>query len=130
MPGVRVDGNDVLAVREATAEAVERARSGEGPTFIEAVSYRAAPHATADDPSAYIDLERVEEERRNECVGRYEGYLRRRGLLTDELAEQVREEALTLMRDGIAAAEAEPPADPEELFAHAYVDPPAGMRDG
>src|SRR5919106_402180 len=55
IPAVRVDGGDVLAVYEATREAVERARSGEGPTFIEAVSYRAAPHATADDPSLYID---------------------------------------------------------------------------
>src|SRR5688500_3838020 len=87
MPGVRVDGGDVLAVYDAVADAVERARAGDGPTFIEAVTYRAAPHATADDPSAYIDLERVEEEKRNECVGRYEGYLRRRGLLTDELVE-------------------------------------------
>ena len=72
MPGVRVDGGDVLAVYEATREAVERARSGGGPTFIEAVTYRAAPHATADDPKAYIDLERVEEEKQRECVGRYE----------------------------------------------------------
>ena len=77
MPGVRVDGGDVLAVYEATRDAVERARAGDGPTFIEAVTYRAAPHATADDPSLYIDQERVEEERENECVGRYERYLRR-----------------------------------------------------
>ena len=68
-------------VYEATREAVARARAGEGPTFIEAVSYRAAPHATADDPRAYIDLDRVEEEKKRECVGRYEGYLRRAGLL-------------------------------------------------
>src|SRR3954465_16064980 len=66
IPGVRVDGADVLAVYEATCEAVERARSGGGPTFIEAVTYRAAPHATADDSKAYIDLERVEEEKQNE----------------------------------------------------------------
>ncbi len=130
MPGVRVDGADVLAVYEATVEAVERARAGDGPTLIEAVTYRAAPHATADDPSAYIDPERVEEARRDECVGRYEAYLRRRGLLTDALAEQVRAEALALMKDGIAAAEAEPPADPGEVFEHAYVDPPPGMRNG
>ena len=77
IPGIRVDGGDVLAVYEATREAVERARAGGGPTFIEAVTYRAAPHATADDPSAYIDLERVEEEKQRECVGRYERYLRR-----------------------------------------------------
>src|SRR5213596_1559049 len=93
MPGVRVDGGDVLAVYEATREAVERARAGEGPTIVEALTYRAAPHATADDPTVYIDLERVEEERRRECVGRFEGYLRRRGLLPDELRERIREEA-------------------------------------
>src|SRR5215831_17282031 len=87
MPGVRVDGADVLAVYEVTRDAVGRARAGEGPTFIEAVSYRTAPHATADDPRAYIDLERVEEEKRNECVGRYEAYLRRLGVLDDATAE-------------------------------------------
>jgi pyruvate dehydrogenase E1 component alpha subunit len=130
MPGVRVDGLDVLAVYEATREAVERARAGEGPTFIEAVSYRAAPHATADDPTAYIDLERVEEEKRNECVGRYERYLRRLGVLTDEAVEEIRGEAQAAMREGIAAAEAEPEADPDLLFKNAYVDPPPSLTDG
>jgi pyruvate dehydrogenase E1 component alpha subunit len=130
MPGVRVDGGDVLAVYEATAEALARARAGEGPTFIEALTYRCAPHATADDPSAYWDEERVEEERRNECVGRYESYLRRIGVLTDELAEEIRADALGRMKAGIAAAEALPPPDPEEVFSHAYVDPPPGLRDG
>ena len=81
IPGVRVDGLDVLAVYEAAREAVERARAGGGPTLIEAVHYRAAPHGTADDPRAYIDLARVEEERANECVGRYERFLRDAGLL-------------------------------------------------
>jgi pyruvate dehydrogenase E1 component alpha subunit len=127
IPGVRVDGGDVLAVYEATRDAVARARAGEGPTLIEAVTYRAAPHATADDPAAYIDLERVEEERRRECVGRYEAYLRRLGLLPDETAEAVRAEAAQVLRDGIAAAEAEPPADPSLVFSHAYVDPPASL---
>jgi pyruvate dehydrogenase E1 component alpha subunit len=127
MPGLRVDGTDVLAVYEATREAVERAYAGDGPTFIEAVSYRAAPHATADDPKAYIDLDRVEEEKKRECVGRYEGYLRRAGILHDDLAQSIRDEAAELMRGGIAAAEAEPPADPALVFEHAYVDPPASF---
>jgi pyruvate dehydrogenase E1 component alpha subunit len=127
IPGERVDGGDVLAVYEATRDAVARARAGDGPTLIEAVTYRAAPHATADDPSAYIDLERVEEERGRECLGRYEAYLRRLGLLSDEDAEAVRAEALQVMRDGIAAAEAEPPADPALVFSHAYVDPPPSL---
>src|SRR5881392_4220046 len=127
MPGVRVDGTDALAVYEATREAVERARGGDGPTFVEAVSYRAAPHATADDPRAYIDLERVEEEKKRECLGRYEAYLRRAGILTDELAESTRAEAAEALRSGIAAAEEEPPADVGLLFEHAYAAPPASF---
>jgi pyruvate dehydrogenase E1 component alpha subunit len=129
IPGIRVDGGDVLAVYEATREAVERARSGEGPTFIEAVTYRAAPHATADDPSIYIDPERVEEEKENECVGRYERYLLRSGVLSDARAEEIRQEARELMRAGIAAAEAEPPADPALVFEHAYADPPPSLAE-
>src|SRR3989475_3101567 len=127
IPGVRVDGGDVLAVYEGPREAGARARAGDGPTFIEAVTYRAAPHATADDPSAHIDAGRVEEERERECLGRYEAYLRRLGLLTDEAAESVRAEALQLMRDGIADAEAEPPPDPSLLFSHALASPPASF---
>jgi len=130
MPGIRVDGGDVLAVYEATREAVERARAGGGPTFLEAVTYRAAPHATADDPSVYIDEERVEEARRNECVGRYAAYLRRHGILHDDLDAAIRNEALETMRAGIAAAEAEPDPDPSLVFDHAYVVPPPNLREG
>src|SRR5918993_1393470 len=129
MPGARVDGGDVLAVFEATRAAVERARSGEGPSFIEAGTYRTAPHATADDQAAYIDLERVEEEKRNECVGRYERYLQRLGVLTDARAEEIRREALERMREGIAAAEAEPPADVDLLFRNAYVNSPSSFDE-
>jgi pyruvate dehydrogenase E1 component alpha subunit len=123
VPGIRVDGGDVLAVYEATREAVARARTGGGPTLIEAVTYRAAPHATADDPRAYIDLARVEEEKKNECVGRYERYLERVGILSDSNAEEVRREAQEVLRAGITEAEAEPPADPALLFENAHVDP-------
>jgi pyruvate dehydrogenase E1 component alpha subunit len=122
IPGLRVDGGDVLAVYEVTREALARARAGEGPTFVEAVTYRCAPHATADDPSAYVDAERVETERENECFGRYERYLRRTGVLSDELAEAARGEALEAMRVGIAAAEAQPEPDPDLVTKHAYVE--------
>jgi pyruvate dehydrogenase E1 component alpha subunit len=124
MPAIRVDGGDVLAVLEATREAVARARAGEGPTFVEALTYRAAPHATSDDPRAYIDQQRVEEARANECVGRYEGYLRRRGVLTDEVVSEARAEAEAALRAGIEAAEAEPPADLSLVFDNAYAVPP------
>src|SRR5215217_4620815 len=128
IPGVRVDGLDVLAVYEATREAVERARAGDGPTLIEAVHYRAAPHATADDPRAYIDLERVEEEKQRECVGRFERYLRRQGVLGDDLDAEIKQWAADLMRAGISEAEAMPAPDPELVFSHAYVEPPETLR--
>src|SRR6185295_5315303 len=105
---------------EATRDAVARARAGEGPTFIEAVTYRCAPHATADDPSAYIDAERVEAERANECVGRYERYLRRLDLLGDDLVESIAAEAKEAVRAGIEAAESLPEPDPDLVTKNAY----------
>jgi pyruvate dehydrogenase E1 component alpha subunit len=122
IPGLRVDGGDVLAVYEATTEALARARAGKGPTFVEAVTYRCAPHATADDPSAYVDAERIELERENECFGRYERYLRRNGVLNDELVEAARAGALEVMRAGIVAAEALPEPDPELVTRNAYAE--------
>ena len=85
-----------------------------------------APHATADDPSLYIDAAVSEEERQNECLTRYEGYLRRRGLLDRRAAEAARADALAAMREGIAAAEALPAPDPALVFDTAYADPPPG----
>jgi pyruvate dehydrogenase E1 component alpha subunit len=130
IPGVTVDGLDVLAVYGAARDAVDRARAGGGPTLSECVHYRAAPHATADDPRAYIDEARVEEERANECLGRFERLLLEAGVLSEERVQAARKDAEDLMRAGIAAAEAEPPADPELVFTHAYVNPPENMRNG
>ena len=128
MPGLRVDGHDVLAVYEAVREGVERARAGDGPTFVEAVTYRSAPHATAADPSLYIDPERVAAEQERDCVSLYEGYLTRLGLLDEQRVHDVRAEALATMRAAIEAAEAEAPADPELVFSHALSDPPPSFE--
>src|SRR5262249_993867 len=122
IPGIRVDGTDVLAVNEACREAVERARAGEGPTFIEAVHYRPGPHGTADDPRMHIDFARVEDARANECLGRYERYLLRLDVLDEATMGEIKSTALETMRTGISAAEAEPDPDISLLFAHAYAD--------
>jgi pyruvate dehydrogenase E1 component subunit alpha len=124
MPALRVDGHDVLAVYEAMRQGVERARAGDGPTFVEAVTYRSAPHATADDPSLYVDPERVAAEQERDCVTTFEAYLERLGVLDDARKAAVKEEALAVMRAGIQAAEDEPAAGPELVFAHAYAEPP------
>ena len=87
-----------------------------------------APHATADDPSLYIDEARVEEERQNECLAATRATCAGAGILTDELAEAVRADALAAMREGIAAAEALPAPDPALVFDTAYADPPPQAR--
>lgn len=126
IPAIRVDGHDVLEVWAATRTAVERARAGGGPTLIEAVTYRMAAHATADDPGRYLDQRRVEEERERECVGAFEVRLRALGLLDDELQRDAEAQAKEAVRAGMRAVEALPDPDPAELFAHVF----AGDRSG
>lgn len=127
IPAVRVDGGDVLAVYEATREAVDRARAGEGPTFIEAVTYRMAPHAIADEPSLYWDEERVRAERQRECLTRYEQWLGELGLLSEGEAKQLLESSKAKVRAAMAAVEARPPAPASAMFDVVYADPPPAV---
>ena len=94
--GVRVDGNDVLAMYVATGRAVAKARRGEGPTLIEALTYRMGPHSSSDDPSRYRPEEEVEAWRRKDPILRFRKYLERRGIWSgaedEQLWEQVRAE--------------------------------------
>lgn len=89
IPGIQVDGNDLLAVYVATSEAVQRARRGDGPTLIECFTYRMAPHTTADDPHRYRNAE--EEEAWNKCdpLRRFRHYLETKGLLDDEAVAEM-----------------------------------------
>ena len=100
---------------------------GEGPTFVEAVTYRSAPHATADDPGLYIDADRVAAEEERDCVAGYEGYLRRLGLLDDAAVERSgrTRSRRCARRSRRPRARRRPTA--ELVFAHAYADPPAAL---
>lgn len=124
IPAERVDGGDVLAVRAATRRALERARSGGGPTFIEAVTMRAAPHATADDPLRYMEREHIEVARQIEPLGRFERYLIGRGILTHEDASNVRGEAAETIDAAVTRLEALPAPDPSSVFDRTYSSPP------
>jgi pyruvate dehydrogenase E1 component alpha subunit len=123
--GVRVDGNDVLAVYQAVHEAAERGRAGEGPTFIEAVSYRAHLHATADDPTRYRDDEEATAAKSNDCLARFEAYLLRAGTIDEATIERYRQESLDVMATAIAAAEALPPGTVDDMFGTVYASRPA-----
>jgi 2-oxoisovalerate dehydrogenase E1 component alpha subunit len=125
MPGIRVDGNDVLASYAATKRAVERARSGEGPSFIEAITYRLEGHSTSDDPTRYRTKEDLERWAERDPLTRLELYLKETDVWDDGFAEQVDAEARELsvrLRESIYDA-AHP--DPLELFDHVYINEPS-----
>jgi 2-oxoisovalerate dehydrogenase E1 component alpha subunit len=122
-PGVRVDGNDVLAVHAVTTAALDRARRGEGPSLIEAFTYRMAAHTTSDDPTRYRVAAEVEQWKLKDPLARLKVYLARTGQAgeayfaeldaeADALAEQMRRECTTM-----------PDPAPSEMFAHAYHEP-------
>jgi pyruvate dehydrogenase E1 component alpha subunit len=120
LPGIQVDGNDVLAVYVAAREGVERARAGKGPTLIECVTYRLGVHTTADDPSKYRSEEEVKAWERKDPLTRFRVYLETRKLLDDGLEGEIDEEIAAAVR----RFEAAPPADLLRLFDHVYAEIP------
>jgi pyruvate dehydrogenase E1 component alpha subunit len=123
-PGVRVDGNDVLASYVVTKEAVARARAGDGPTLIEAVTYRRGPHSTADDPTRYRSNEELKEWEARDPISRFEKYCDSLGVLPDEFKQHCESEAkaaATQLRQEIVGAG---PLDATLLFEHVYSERP------
>lgn len=129
MPYARVDGNDVLAVYEVVKEAVGRARSGQGPTFIEAVTYRIGPHSSSDDPTLYRSEEEVEIWRKRDPLTRLEKVLHREQLMNasarEALARDINEEVLGAIRD---VEHADRPAL-ESLLEDVYAEQPWHLRE-
>lgn len=128
MPGVLIDGNDAAMVHVAMTEAIERARSGGGPTLIEALTYRMEAHTNADDATRYRQQSEVTEWLARDPVTRLETYLRRKGILDDEAMTEMTAEAETKAGQLRAAINAQPELDPAELFSHVYAQPTAGLR--
>ena len=131
IPGIQVDGNDILAVFVAAQEAVERARTGGGATLIECVTYRMAVHTTADDPKRYRTDAEVEEWRRRDPITRFQGYLTARGLLNADAVKAEEETIAAEIQTAVARAEEEMKAlgDPLLMFEHAYAEMPAYLKE-
>jgi 2-oxoisovalerate dehydrogenase E1 component alpha subunit len=123
IPGIQVDGNDVLAVLAATRLALARAYAGWGPTLIEAVTYRMGPHTTSDDPTRYRTHAEEEEWRVKDPLARLRALLRREGGADEHFEDAVDQEAQALaaaLRRGCLAME---DPDPASLFDHVYAGP-------
>ncbi|MBU2498803.1 MAG: pyruvate dehydrogenase (acetyl-transferring) E1 component subunit alpha [Proteobacteria bacterium] len=131
MPGIQVDGNDVLAVYAAATEAVERARSGGGPTMIECVTYRMMMHTTADDPKRYRKDEEVEAWKKRDPLIRFQKYLADKGVLSKEKTDSLEAEIQKEIQAALERSEEQMKAlvDPLVMFEHAYAEMPTYLTE-
>ena len=129
MPGVRVDGNDLLAVIAVVKDAAERARAGEGPTLIEAVTYRRGGHSSSDDPSVYRDPAEPKAWEAHDPIERWRRYLATRGLWSEKLATEYTKEINDEIADALKHAEqlGNPPV--ESMFDDVYEELPWNLRE-
>ena len=127
MPGVRVDGRDPVAVWEVVTAARARAAAGEGPTLIEAVTFRLGHHTTADDPTRYIPAEEMEAALAKDPVHTFAAQLRDLGLWDDDRQAAAEADAGVTIDAAVDAALAAPLA-PDAFFDHVYAEPTARMR--
>lgn len=125
-PGVRVDGNDALEVYRVVKEARERAARGEGPTLIEAMTYRVSPHSTADDDLLYRTKEEVDENREKDGIPKFKQYLIECGIWSEEQETAVLEEIKGLINDATNYADKAPYPKPEDTLLHVYADGEGG----
>jgi pyruvate dehydrogenase E1 component alpha subunit len=122
-PGVSVDGNDLFAVHKVTAAAVRRGIAGEGPTLIEAHTYRMGAHTTADDPTRYVNPEERERWAARDPIVRVQRYLEAQGKWSQEQATAWRGEVAEEVEAAFAAATARGPAPPEAIYEHVFAEP-------
>ena len=127
--GIQVDGNDLFAVFAATKEAVEKARSGGGPTLIEGVTFRFGPHTTADDPTKYRKEEEIEPWRPLDPLVRLRVYLNGKGLWNEKVEQQLTEEAQKEIDQAVKDAEAVPVPEVEEIFKFVFSEMTPQLRE-
>ncbi len=118
--GIQVDGNDVFAVYRATKDALDKARRGEGPTFIECVTYRMGDHTTADDATRYRSREEVEAWRSKDPILRLKLFMEKKALWNEQYQREVEDRAKTLIDEAVRKEEAIELPPPEDMFRYTY----------
>jgi 2-oxoisovalerate dehydrogenase E1 component alpha subunit len=127
IPGVQVDGNDVIAVRHTVAEALARARNGDGPTLIEALTYRLSDHTTADDASRYRDQSEVQEAWTKEPLLRLRAYLTRLRVWDNAREEALKAECAGEVEAAVDEYLSAPKPSTDEMFDHLFARPPQSL---
>lgn len=123
MPTIQVDGNDIFAVYKAAKEAIERARGGGGPSFIEAVTYRLGDHTTADDARRYRDAQELEAWQARDPLIRVRKYLERKDLWNSEKQAKLDERAKTITAEVVKAAEGISKPTTDDMFDYTFAQP-------
>jgi pyruvate dehydrogenase E1 component alpha subunit len=127
VPGVQVDGNDVIAVRKVMQDVIERARAGEGPTVVEAVTYRLSDHTTADDATRYRPAAELEAAWKLEPLLRTKRFLESRGLWDEAREAALRAECATRIDEAVRGYQGRTPAGTDSMFDHLFANPPAEL---
>ncbi len=127
--GVRVDGNDLLAVYLATREAIDRASRGEGATMLELLTYRLSGHSTSDDPKAYRKDAEVDAWKSKDPNVRMRAWLERRGLWNDKKQTELEEKVANELQECVKLAEKTPPPPLESMFEEVYAEMPWHLRE-
>jgi len=122
--GLQLDGNDPLSVYVGTREAVDKAKSGGGPTLIEAVTYRLGVHTTADDPTKYRSDEEVEKWEKLDPIPRFRDYLVHRGVLDDKLIAEIEADVVADVAGAVERYEASRDVDPLDAFDYMFANTP------
>ncbi|MCZ7397671.1 MAG: thiamine pyrophosphate-dependent dehydrogenase E1 component subunit alpha, partial [Candidatus Methanoperedens sp.] len=126
--GIQVDGNDVLAVYSATKAAIEKARSGGGPTLIECFTYRLGAHTTSDDPTRYRKKDEEEEWRKKDPVKRLRIYLEKKGIWSQSYEDKILKEASEDVEKAVEEAESFNPGV-ENMFRYVYAEITPGLKE-
>lgn len=127
--GCRVDGNDILAVYAATKSALRRARDGEGPTLIEALTYRQGAHTTSDDPRAYREDSEVEEWKRKDPIERFHRFLVNQGHLSEEEGTKIEKEIGAQIQATLKQVEALGPPEIESIVEDVFQEVPWHLKE-
>ena len=128
MPGVRADGNDVLAVYQVASEAAERARNGGGPTLIELLTYRRGPHSSSDDPTRYRGTQ-ADEWLKRDPILRFRKHLELLDLWSEEKEQELAERVKNEINVAVAKVEKLPPPPLETMFTDVYAKVPRNLRE-
>ena len=127
--GIQVDGNDVFAMYKATSDAIKKAKAGNGPTLIEAFTYRMSDHTTSDDAKRYRPAKELEEWKKRDPIDRLQKYMKNKGLWNEKYGKEVQDKAKQQVEKAVEDFEQTPAPEIDDIFKYTFAEMPAGLKE-